>query len=85
MSADPPELLHRGRFVAVPGLTMTRTAPNVVRLRIPKSEEVQRLLRGAITPERFDDATWALGDDESIQSLGSADHADYVEVTAIFP
>ncbi|MEM6928049.1 MAG: hypothetical protein AAF602_14045 [Myxococcota bacterium] len=80
-----PELLHRRRFVAVPGLSATRTGPNVVVARIPKSDAVRRLLRSDVTPEWFDDAVWAVGDDESVQSLGSADHADHVEVTIVLP
>ena len=84
-TAPVPELLSRGRFVSVPGLTAAHTGPNVLQIRVPKTDEVRRLLRFPLTPERFDDATWALGDDESVQSLGSADHADYIEVTAIFP
>ncbi|MEO0600164.1 MAG: hypothetical protein AAF211_01940 [Myxococcota bacterium] len=80
-----PELLHRRRFVAVPGLTVVRTASNVIVVRIPKSDEVRRLLRDDVTPERFDDAVWAVGEDESVQSLGSADGPDHVEVTIVLP
>ncbi|MEN0067842.1 MAG: hypothetical protein AAGA48_37280 [Myxococcota bacterium] len=82
---DVPELLIRRRFMAVPGLTATRVGANVLRVRVPKRDDVERMLRTAITPEAFDDATWALGDDESVQSLGSADFPDHVEVTVLFP
>jgi len=82
---DVPELLRRGRFVAVPGLTAERTGANVWKVQVPKTEEVRRLLRADVTPEAFDDAVWAVGDDESVQSIGSADRPDHVEVTVLLP
>ncbi len=83
--SDRPLFLHRGRFVELPGLTTTEAGPNVLVARVPKTDEVRRLLRTDVVPEAFDGAVWAVGDDESVQSLGSADHADHVEVTIILP
>lgn len=83
--SELPQLLHRRRFVAVPGLSATWSGPNVMRVRVPKTDAVRRLLRFDLVPEAFDDALWGLGDDESVQSLGSADHADHVEVTVVWP
>lgn len=80
-----PELLHRGRFQPVPGAVAEQTGPNVYCVVVPKSEAVRGLLRQTITPETFDDAVWLIDDEESLQSLGTSETDDHVEVTVLLP
>ncbi|MBX2796468.1 MAG: hypothetical protein KTR31_02330 [Myxococcales bacterium] len=82
---EAPWLLCRGRFQAVPGLTAEAIGPNVLRVRVPTTEAVRRLLRKAVTATAFDDALWLVGEAESVQSVGTAEHADHVEVTVVLP
>lgn len=79
------ELLVKGRFRPVPGAVAKQVGSNVVQVRVPKSEEVRRLLRSLVSPEAFDEAVWLVGEEESIQSVGAGEDASSVEVTVLLP
>lgn len=85
MAALELALLHRGRFHPVPGAELAPAGLNAFRVTVPKSEAVRRLLRREVTAEAFDEAVWLVGETESVQSVGSADHPDHVEVTVLLP
>lgn len=76
-------LLHKGSFRALPGATARRLSGNAFEVRIPRSAESERLMRGKWSLESLDDAVLLLGDDESVQVLGSREEPDALVVTAL--
>lgn len=84
MSQPSVAILHRGRFRDLPDVECRATAPNVFTVAVPRGA-VRQLLRREPTAEAFDDAVWLIGEVESVQSVGSADHPDRIEVTVVLP
>lgn len=79
------ELLVRNRFVSLPGATARRGQANAWELVIPRDEAVARLIRGPVTLEAFDGATFAIDGVESLQAIGAGEDARVVRVTALMP
>lgn len=85
--SDAPvvEIVHRNRFVALPGATARRTRANAWEVTIPKSEAVAKLLRKAVSASAFDGVTFAIDGEESVHALGSAEDRQAVRVTVLLP
>ncbi|MFK7929670.1 MAG: hypothetical protein AB8H79_15870 [Myxococcota bacterium] len=84
-SPIPVEAWIRGRFVALPGATVTDGPANVRMVRLPRTPEMARLLR---VPDVSVDHLQAalvltLDGSECAQAVVTAENVDYVEVTAL--
>ncbi|MEQ1508734.1 MAG: hypothetical protein ABMB14_41285, partial [Myxococcota bacterium] len=65
------ELLHRNRFVAVPGAAARKVAANVWTLQIPVTDAIRRLVPRADDPEAWDGAVFSLDGKETDPAVGS--------------
>ena len=77
--------LHRGRFVALPGVELRQLAPNAWELRVPRSEDVQRVLRAEPAMDMFDESVWMVDGVESIHAVGSGEDGEGIQVTILLP
>lgn len=85
MSTEPVvEFLHRNHFRPLPGAKATRIRANAWEVVVPDDEAIRKLIRGALTPESFDDAVIAINGDESVQCMGSGTRKGAVVVTVLF-
>ncbi len=83
MRTDDVQILHRGQFRPLVGAEARRLRDNVWEIRIPRTEASRRLVRGSLAPERFDQATFLVNDEESWHAVGSGDTREAILVTVL--
>ncbi len=76
------EFLKRKRFVELEGATAEQMASNAWEVCIPKDCAV---FRDKITPEFFDDTTFAIDEIESVFVVGSGVRKGFVVVSVLLP
>jgi hypothetical protein len=87
MKAGPRiEVVHRGRFVALPTATARLVGPNAWEIRIPTSDPAFGSLRRTPTAEAWDGVVFSIDGIESEPATGSGEGPDHVVVVALtFP
>jgi hypothetical protein len=75
-------ILSRGRLVPVEGASARHVGANAWQVTVPRCRAVERAVR-RWELDAFDDAVFLLGDDESIQVVGSADQGDQMVLTVL--
>lgn len=78
------QILVRGSFRPLPGAQARAVRHNAWTVRVPRTPEVLRTVRRrAIAIDAFDDATFLIGDDESVQAMGERESRDAIWVTVL--
>lgn len=78
------EALVRGRYHALPGATARRVGGNAWEVRIPRTPEAARLLRGW-SVEALDGIGIALDGQDAVQVIGSGGGDDALVATVLLP
>lgn len=77
------EVVHRNRFVPIPGATAVRIADNAWQIRLPVGDAIHNTVRRKPTPEAWDDAVFAIDGAETEPAMGSGIDGKHVVVTAL--
>ena len=75
------EVVHRNRFVAIPGATAKEIRGDAWEIRIPALDPIHGKTRRKPTPEGWDGAVFAIDGRETAPAVGSGTERDGVVVT----
>ena len=75
------QLFHRGRFRPLPDARIISISANAWTVRLPLNEELQRMVKGTLQLESFDDQTFLVGDTETNHSIGTRLTQEFIELS----